>query len=164
MDKPNDNYSNETSARPDRRKFLSLIPLGVFGVIAGSLGLASKRFLEPQNVSAASENWKILGAVSEIGGEEPIAKTVTVESQTGWSKTIEDMTVYVLPKHDNKVLSSVCPHEGCPITWDAERKNFLCPCHDSFFQDDGKRLSGPAQSDLTAMETKVENGKLQIKV
>ncbi len=150
--------------RKDRRSFLSVLPLGVLGVVGASLTIAAKRSLEPHTVAAADEGWKSLGDVAEIAGEEPIEKTIAVTCRSGWSKTVEDVSVYVLPKHDNKVLSSVCPHEGCPIVWDADSKNFLCPCHDSFFSDEGQRLTGPAAKDLTEYETRVENGKLQIKV
>lgn len=157
------------AAAKDRRKFLTLIPLAVFGAIAASLGVASKKFLAPSAAAkeageTVAENWKTLGAVADLGGEEPIEKIISVEKNAGWSKTIEDTTVFVLPKHDNKVLSSVCPHEGCPVVWDRETKNFLCPCHDSFFSDSGKKLSGPSTKDLTALETCVEDGKLKVKI
>lgn len=157
------------SVTQDRRKFLSIIPLAVFGAIAVSLGVASKKFLSPSVVAkeigeTTTESWKTLGAVAELSGDEPIEKVISIEKNAGWSKTAEDATVYVLPKHENKVLSCVCPHEGCPIVWDSETKNFLCPCHDSFFSDSGKKLSGPSTKDLTAMETRIEDGKLQVKI
>ena len=146
----------------ERRRFLSLIPLGVAAAIIATIGVPSKLFLDPPPDKKSPENWKDLGDVADLTGEEPIARTVTLESQTGWSKTIEDQTVFVLPKHDKKVLSSVCPHEGCPIVWEKESGKFLCPCHDSFFSDDGKRLSGPAKNDLTAIKSRILEGKLQI--
>ena len=151
------------NVRKDRRSFLSVLPLGILGVVGASLTIAAKRTLEPQ-VAPVDESWKTLGEISEIAGEEPIEKTIAVTCRSGWTKTVDDVSVFVLPKHDNKVLSSVCPHEGCPIVWDGDTKNFLCPCHDSFFSDKGERLTGPATKDLTEFETRVENGKLQIKV
>jgi Rieske Fe-S protein len=163
----NDNMKNEEneSIRADRRTFLSVLPLGVIGVIGASMTVAARQSLEPSaTASAADDGWKSLGEVSEMAGEDPIEKTVAVTCRSGWSKTVEDVSVYVLPHHDNKVLSSVCPHEGCPIVWEDETKKFLCPCHDSYFSDNGERLTGPAKKDLTEYETRVENGKLQIKV
>jgi cytochrome b6-f complex iron-sulfur subunit len=154
---------NET-IRKDRRSFLQVLPLGVLGVVGASLTIAAKQSLDPQAAAAADEGWKTLGEVSEIAGEEPIEKTIAVTCRSGWSKTVEDVSVYVLPQHDNKVLSSVCPHEGCPIVWDGDTKKFLCPCHDSYFSDKGERLTGPAKKDLTEYETRVDDGKLQIKV
>ncbi|HQU83192.1 MAG TPA: Rieske (2Fe-2S) protein [Pyrinomonadaceae bacterium] len=159
----------EKESVQDRRTFLSIIPLGILGAIAASLGIASKRVLEPKAIAAtvgetASENWKTLGLLSDFSGEEPIAKTVAVETNAGWSKTVEDVTYFVLPKHENKVISSVCPHEGCPINWDKETNKFLCPCHDSYFSEKGEKLTGPSKTDLTELETRVADGKLQIKL
>ena len=150
--------------RADRRTFLSILPIGVLGVIGASMTIAAKRSLDPDAASAVDEGWKTVGDVTEIAGEEPIEKTISVTCRSGWSKTVEDVSVYVLPHHDNKVLSSVCPHEGCPIVWESESKKFLCPCHDSYFSDKGERLTGPAKRDLTEYETRVEDGKLKIKV
>jgi Rieske Fe-S protein len=150
--------------RKDRRSFLSFLPLGILGVVGASLTIAAERSLGPQAVPTADESWKTLGEVGEIAGEGPIEKTITVTCRSGWSKTEEDVSVFVLPKHDNKVLSSVCPHEGCPIVWDDDSSRFLCPCHDSYFSDEGRKLTGPAAKDLTEYETRVRDGKLQIKV
>ncbi|MEQ1606668.1 MAG: Rieske (2Fe-2S) protein [Pyrinomonadaceae bacterium] len=150
--------------RGDRRTFLSILPLGVLGAVGATIVVAAGRSLEPQVSSAAEANWKSLGEVAEITGEAPVEKTIAVTCRSGWSKTVEDVSVFVLPKHDNKVLSSVCPHEGCPIVWDDETTKFLCPCHDSYFSDKGERLTGPATKDLTEYETRVESGVLQIKV
>ncbi len=150
--------------RKGRRFFLSVLPVGILGLIGASMTIAAKRSLEPQTLAAADDGWKTIGNVTEIAGEEPIEKTIAITCRSGWSKTVEDVSVYVLPKHDNKVLSSVCPHEGCPIVWDGDTNKFLCPCHDSYFSDNGQRLTGPAAKDLTEYESRVEDGKLQIKV
>lgn len=155
---------NQETIRKDRRTFLSILPVGVIGIVGASMTLAAKRSLEPAAGTAAEESWKTISEVGEIAGEEPIEKTIAVTCRSGWSKSVEDVSVFVLPQHENKVLSSVCPHEGCPIVWDADSKNFLCPCHDSFFSDSGQRLTGPSTRDLTEYESRVENGKLQIKV
>lgn len=153
---------------PGKRKFLSLVPLAVFGAIATSLAASTGRFLAP--VKAAAESgplgavWKTIASVVDLSGEDPIERTVTVERVSGWVRTVEEETVFVLPQHDNKVLSSVCPHEGCPVVWDRSTRNFLCPCHDSYFGTKGEKLSGPATSDLTELETRVEDGNLQVRI
>lgn len=41
-----------------------------------------------------------------------------------------------------------CPHLGCRLVFNAEEKSWDCPCHGSRFDIDGKRLSGPATSDI----------------
>lgn len=149
--------------REGRRTFLSVLPLGIIGAVGASLSVAAARSLAPESLVEAEDTWRTLGDVAEMTGEIPVEKTITVTCRSGWSKTVDDVSVYVLPKHDNKVLSSVCPHEGCPIVWDADATKFLCPCHDSYFSDSGERLTGPATKDLREYETRIEDGKLQIK-
>lgn len=45
-------------------------------------------------------------------------------------------------------ISSVCTHLGCIAGRDGESGDFLCPCHGSVFQADGKVVAGPAPSGL----------------
>lgn len=46
------------------------------------------------------------------------------------------------------VVTVKCPHLGCRLVFNAEEKSWDCPCHGSRFDIDGKRLSGPATSDI----------------
>jgi hypothetical protein len=45
--------------------------------------------------------------------------------------------------------SYTCPHAGCQAKWDESKKYFMCPCHGSQFDKDGKVLRGPAKDDLS---------------
>jgi len=47
-------------------------------------------------------------------------------------------------------LSSRCPHLGCTVQRDSE--GFVCPCHGSRFDLEGRWLSGPAKRDLQRLE------------
>jgi cytochrome b6-f complex iron-sulfur subunit len=48
-----------------------------------------------------------------------------------------------------RAFSSVCPHQGCNDSWQYANQRFRCTCHDSIFENTGKRVSGPAPRDLT---------------
>lgn len=45
------------------------------------------------------------------------------------------------------VLSSVCTHKGCKVRAQADQ-SFLCKCHGSRFDPEGKVTKGPAARDL----------------
>ncbi len=45
-------------------------------------------------------------------------------------------------------ISSVCTHSGCNVQFDANAVNFVCPCHASKFDFNGKVLQGPAAGPL----------------
>jgi Rieske Fe-S protein len=40
-------------------------------------------------------------------------------------------------------FSSVCPHLGCRVHWEAAEERFFCPCHRGVFDAAGVALSGP---------------------
>jgi len=45
-------------------------------------------------------------------------------------------------------LSAVCTHKGCDVEYQSELHLFVCPCHNSRFDEDGKVVRGPAKTDL----------------
>jgi Rieske Fe-S protein len=144
-----------------RRSFLQLLPLGVFIGVFASIGGAAFRFLRPR-IAAASEQWVDVAALPELTGLQPLAKKVVAEHVSGWAVTTEEHNVFVLPAKNNQVLSPICPHEGCEVTWEQSRNRFSCPCHESYFAADGTRISGPSPRGLDPLPARVQDGKLQV--
>ena len=66
---------------------------------------------------------------------------------------------------DFLALSSVCPHLGCRVHWEAQGERFFCPCHNGAFDRSGSPVSGPpkaANQALVRFPLKVENGLLYL--
>ena len=42
-----------------------------------------------------------------------------------------------------RAFSTVCPHLGCRVHWEADNKEFFCPCHRGIFDENGAPVSGP---------------------
>ncbi len=49
-------------------------------------------------------------------------------------------------------VSRRCTHLGCILKYSESNKKFLCPCHQSMFEWDGKYIKGPAKRDLETFE------------
>jgi cytochrome b6-f complex iron-sulfur subunit len=45
-----------------------------------------------------------------------------------------------------KAFSTVCPHLGCRVHWQADKNEFFCPCHKGVFDSEGVAISGPPAS------------------
>lgn len=163
-EKTDQHVSHKQKAEPDegRRNFLLLVPLGVFAAIAGTMLTAAFRFLYP-HVKVMEARWSDVAPMRELKGERPLMRSIVAEHDVGWASTSEEHFVYVLPDRNHQVLSSVCPHEGCNVSWRDDTNGFYCPCHDSFFAADGERVSGPAQRGLDPLPTRQENGVLQVR-
>jgi menaquinol-cytochrome c reductase iron-sulfur subunit len=87
--------------------------------------------------------------------------------QDGWAKTRQKHAVWVRrgggEEKDITVLSPICPHLGCPISWMAARSEFLCPCHGGIFNADGQRQAGPPPRGMDVLESQVRNGRLWVR-
>jgi len=141
-----------------RRRFLQLLPLAA---IFASIGGAAFRFLRPK-LSAATDAWLDVAPVAELTGPQPISRKIVAEQMSGWATTTEEHNVFVLPAKNNKVVSAICPHEGCEVAWEQNTNRFSCPCHESYFAADGSRISGPARRGLDPLPARVQDGKLQV--
>ena len=65
----------------------------------------------------------------------------------------------IVSKDKTRVFSAHCTHLGCKIDkMDGER--FVCPCHGSEYDLDGKVLKGPAYRNLAELKAQLsEDGK-----
>lgn len=41
-------------------------------------------------------------------------------------------------------INAVCTHLGCVVPWNAAENKFICPCHGSQYNNQGKVVRGPA--------------------
>jgi Rieske Fe-S protein len=153
--------NKESGTNEGRRNFLLLVPLGIFAAVAGTLLTAAFRFLHP-HVTTTDAKWSDVAPLSELKGAKPVMRSIVAEHEAGWVSTREEHFVYVLPEKNYEVLSSVCPHEGCNVSWSDAQNGFFCPCHDSYFSADGSRVSGPSRRGLDPLPTRTENGVLQV--
>jgi Rieske Fe-S protein len=146
-----------------RRRILFWIPAAALASIFGTVAVAAFKFLRPvpgEVGVGTGGNWFPVAKLSELAGAEPLRREVLIEHRAGWSVTPRAHAVYVLP--DRRVVSAVCPHEGCEVDWSAEQREFLCPCHDSVFNVDGARLRGPSQSDLAQLPARTNGDTLEL--
>ena len=59
---------------------------------------------------------------------------------------------------DSWAVSRTCTHLGCRINYLEDQELIECPCHQSRFSREGKRLSGPAEKDLPRFPVQLKRG------
>lgn len=85
-------------------------------------------------------------------------REVSPSAMSGYLKNslhiLMDFSKYLLPNRwvnkpgDISHVHDICPHMGCPLTWNPEEETYECPCHGSRFDSEGRLLAGPAQKNL----------------
>ena len=59
-------------------------------------------------------------------------------------------------------FSSVCPHAGATVEYNASTSSFLCPAHGSTFNSAGDRLQGPAPKGLSKLAIEISGLTLKV--
>jgi menaquinol-cytochrome c reductase iron-sulfur subunit len=148
-----------------RRDFMKAAIFGIGGLIGAAVGLPAIAYIVGPALQQSADLWIRLGAISKVELNNPTLFKTTVQTQTGWINTQEEVSAYVLTENgqDFEVISNICTHLGCRVRWIAEDGKFHCPCHNGVFAKDGTVISGPPPRPLDRFESKVEDGVLYIK-
>jgi Rieske Fe-S protein len=151
-----------------RRDFIKLVTFGTGGVIVAGIGIPAVDYLiAPALRSSKADTWLPLGKTASFEIGKPVLATFVRSKVNGWEKTVTTYGVFVLRKSDTEffVLSNKCTHLGCNVNWNADKQEYVCPCHDAQFDINGKVLGGPPPRPLNAYsgdQLKVENDVLML--
>jgi cytochrome b6-f complex iron-sulfur subunit len=55
-----------------------------------------------------------------------------------------------------------CTHLGCTVPWDSTAQKFICPCHNSQFDQQGVVENPPAPRPLDLFALTIEDGELKV--
>jgi menaquinol-cytochrome c reductase iron-sulfur subunit len=148
-----------------RRNFMKVAIASIGGLIGTAIGLPAIPYIMGPALQKESDSWIQLGSIGKVELNIPTLFKKTIETQTGWINTEEEISVYVLTPNgqDYVVLSNVCTHLGCRVRWIPEKDGFFCPCHNGVFAKDGTVVSGPPPRPLDRFESKVEDGVIFMK-
>jgi menaquinol-cytochrome c reductase iron-sulfur subunit len=150
----------------NRRSFFgALVAIGSAGMGA-ILAIPVLRYvLYPLNSRASETEWSDVGEPGEFADSKaPVHKTITFAQRDSWREVVSSQSVYVNRTADGRfeVLSAICPHLGCSVSWQQGQNEFVCPCHGGRFAPDGKHVNGPPPRAMDGLPTRVRDGKLQV--
>jgi len=146
----------------ERRAFLRKAVFSFFSLSGILLGVAAA-FLYPARTVARKEQDVYLMDEDDLPRRGVRMVTFSVHSEE------HDVTmvnrVFVVGSSEGVIaLSPVCTHLGCFVNWDANKKEFICPCHGARYTMRGEIVSGPQSRPLMQLLIKVERGKVYLGV
>lgn len=136
-----------------RRRFLSQAVMG-FGTLfgLGALTLRFAQFLIPNRKSNRYEA-VLIGAESRI----PIGEAMPMD--------LGSQKILVLRTDEGvAAFSRRCTDLGCLVSWNREREQFVCPCHQGVFDKTGLNVSGPPPRPLDRLEILKRGGQLYVNI
>jgi menaquinol-cytochrome c reductase iron-sulfur subunit len=154
--------STDPVESPTRRRFQIGAIYGMMAAISAAIGLPALAYLlVPGNVRK-KDDWIEVGDVTRLAPGVPVELTFRRNRIDGWKVISEKSTAWVVKTADNQVTAfgPQCTHLGCAYHWEQDKKDFLCPCHNSIFTIDGKVAAGPAPRPLDRYATRIDGSKL----
>jgi cytochrome b6-f complex iron-sulfur subunit len=155
-----------SSDAPDlgRRQFMNLLTFGtITGVAAGALYPVVKYFIPP---SAGGTGGGVVA--KDALGNNVIVSEFLASHNPGdrvLAQGLKGDPTYMVIEGDKTLasygLNAVCTHLGCVVPWNASENKFMCPCHGSQYNAEGKVVRGPAPLSLALVHANVtEDDKL----
>jgi Rieske Fe-S protein len=143
----------------ERRTVLQGIGAAGAAVVAGGLiaGCGSEESTTVAEPTPSAESTDPGGSGGGSGGDAEVL-TSTADVPEGGGIIIEDAEVVVTQPTAGEFVafSSICTHQGCPVS-EIAGGTINCPCHGSQFSiEDGSVVTGPAPSPLPAVDVVVE--------
>jgi Rieske Fe-S protein len=109
-------------------------------------------------------DWIDAGDAAAVSSR-PLEVPFTVEREDGYRRTLDRGVVYLVRNGGEvRALSATCTHLGCRVAWHDAENAFRCPCHGGRFTREGTVAGGPPPRRLDGLETRVENGRVLVRV
>ncbi len=166
----NNNAAPVGEADESRRGFLK-IGVGAVGVglAATAIGPAAAVLAHPLGhaTTSGSDAFIPVGGRGSFSAEEPVKVDLYSDRVDAWNRVVEVKvgSAWVMERAGELVaFSTVCPHLGCGIDYVADKKKFLCACHNSWFTIEGAVEEGPSPRAMDTLQTEVgEDNLVQIR-
>lgn len=59
-------------------------------------------------------------------------------------------------------INTTCTHLGCTVGWQTEQNRFVCPCHGSQYDNQGRVVQGPARRNLGLLTVVVKQNQVRL--
>ena len=151
-----------------RRRFLSRVTIALSAAIGGIVGLPILGYLLAPLFRAPPDDLVPIGALADF----PLGETKLVKfrdpSPLEWAGQTADTALWVRRREAGgpqmfQIFNVNCTHLGCPVSWRAEAKLFLCPCHGGVYYRDGTVAGGPPPRPLFEREWAIDGDRLFVR-
>jgi menaquinol-cytochrome c reductase iron-sulfur subunit len=163
---PEPKLSDPVETQGSTRRAFHLAVVYVLGALIGlAMAIPTILYLLVPPKPRKQSGFIDAGDVSQLTPGIPVQLNFQESRLDGWRLETEKKTAWVVKEPSNNQIVAFgpqCTHLGCAYHWEMSSGKFMCPCHGSYFDIEGKVLDGPAPRPLDRYLTKIENNRLQI--
>ncbi|KAL2472612.1 Cytochrome [Forsythia ovata] len=147
----------------ERRELMNLLLLGAISLpTAGMLVPYASFFVPPGSGGAGG------GQVAKDALGNDVIASVWLKNHGPGDRTLtqglKGDPTYLVVENDRTLatygINAVCTHLGCVVPWNKAENKFICPCHGSQYNNQGRVVRGPAPLSLALAHADVDDGKV----
>ena len=106
--------------------------------------------------------------LSELPSDgSPVRFTLRSDTVDAWTlyrnRVLGSVYLRLMPNGQVIAFNDTCPHLGCKVDYQAADSRFFCPCHQSAFALDGKKLNETPPRDLDDLQVETRDGAVWVK-
>jgi menaquinol-cytochrome c reductase iron-sulfur subunit len=154
-------------AASSRRGFLGALTVTLGGLIGLVLAVPGAAYvLSPLRKRLRDGESRALTRLKALEVGVPKSFAIIEERQDAWVKYPAEPvgSVWLIRQEDGTdppviAFTAECPHLGCAINLMADGKGFLCPCHTSAFDLDGKPRNRVPPRSMDRLEVEMSPGE-----
>ncbi len=146
-----------------RRQFMNVLLLGAASSTAlGMLYPVINYFIPPSKGGSGGG----VTAKDALGNDVVVSQFVASHNAGDHvlAQGLKGDPTYIIVREDKSLadfgVNAVCTHLGCVVPWNAAENKFMCPCHGSQYDANGKVVRGPAPLSLALVHSAVEEDKI----
>ncbi|KAG7022892.1 Cytochrome b6-f complex iron-sulfur subunit, chloroplastic [Cucurbita argyrosperma subsp. argyrosperma] len=147
----------------EKRKTMNLLLLGAIGLPTATMLYPYTYFFVPPGTGGSGGG---VVAKDALGNDVLAADWLNVHGPGDRTLTqgLKGDPTYLVVEKDKTLatfgINAVCTHLGCVVPWNAAENKFICPCHGSQYNDQGRVVRGPAPLSLALVHADVDDGKV----
>ncbi|GAB2274842.1 Cytochrome b6-f complex iron-sulfur subunit 1, chloroplastic [Dionaea muscipula] len=147
----------------EKRKLLNLILLGTLSLPTAGMLVPYGAFFAPPGSKGSSSGTIAKDALGNDVVAEEWLKIHNPGDRT-LTQGLKGDPTYLVVEPDGSLatygINAVCTHLGCVVPWNAAENKFVCPCHGSQYNNQGKVVRGPAPLSLALAHCDIDDGKV----
>ena len=147
-----------------RRRFLARLGVAAGSLITLMMGLPVIGYVLLPVSRKMHRQWVSVGSADRFTVGDTVLVSFENPSVTPWEGVTGKTGAWVRRVGDSDFIAFVlnCSHLGCPVSWEASPKLFICPCHGSIYYEDGSVAAGPAPFPLQRFKVRVLGGQVEL--
>ncbi|XP_057953183.1 cytochrome b6-f complex iron-sulfur subunit, chloroplastic [Malania oleifera] len=148
-----------------KRQLMNLLLLGSISLPTAFMVVPYAAFFVPPGSGSGSDG---IVAKDAVGNDIIAAQWLKIHGpgDRTLSQGLRGDPTYLVVENDRTLatygINAVCTHLGCVVPWNTAENRFICPCHGSQYNNQGRVVRGPAPLSLALAhcDVDVDTGKV----